>query len=171
MADSEDDTDDKQGRHEPPDAGRNASVPAGSYAPHPLLPSEAEGSESRDIYFIEFRRRRSDGGIDVLCEDFPLSEVQSWAEVVRPWGGGEYKVIAKDKNHHIVAWFPKANGEWIQVDGESKPFTLPGRSPRPDPLVASFPRVPEPPRPPRKRSVIELCSLCHPRMTVCGKAG
>ena len=38
--------------------------------------------------------------------------------------GGEYKAIAKDANHRMVAWFPSASGEWLSFDGDSKPFVL-----------------------------------------------
>lgn len=171
MAD-DDDTDNKQGLHEPPDAAWYASAPpAGGYAPHPLLPREEDGLEFRDIQFLMFCRRRSDGNIDVLFEEFRASEVRSWADVIGLWGGGEYRVIAKDKDHRILGWHPSKDDVWMRFDGESTPFTLPEQRPGPDPLVAAFPGVPEPPPPPRKKSVIELCSLCHPRMTVCGKAG
>ena len=43
-----------------------------------------------------------------------------------PWGGGEYKAIAKDSNHRIVAWEPEKPGEWMLFDGPSKPFTVRG---------------------------------------------
>lgn len=161
---------DKQGLHEPPDAGKEASAPPNGDESHPFFPSEDDGPTSRDIHFITLCQRRSDGSIDLLFEDFSASEMRSWAEMAEPWGEGEYRLIAKDKNHRIVDCYPEGD-TWMRFDEESTPSTLPGQRPRPDPLVDSFPVVPEPPRPPRKRSVIELCSLCHPRMTVCGKAG
>ncbi|MEP7119460.1 MAG: hypothetical protein ABJE95_00900 [Byssovorax sp.] len=123
-----DDAGDKQGSHEPPDARKQVSAPQDGYEPHPLFPCEHDGPERRDIRFVSFRRRRSDGKIDNCAEDIPAAEIRSWKQVVGPWGGGEYKALGKDKNHRIVAWYPEKSGEWVLFDGASKPFTL--RDPR-----------------------------------------
>ena len=103
---------------------QGSSEPQESYEPHPLFPRNDDGPELRDIHFVSFRRRRSDGKLDNSAKDLPAGEIQSWAQVVGPWGGGEYKAIGKDKNHRVVAWYPEKNGEWMLFDLESKPFTL-----------------------------------------------
>ena len=77
-----------------------------TYPEHPLFPREGDEPETRDIHFVTFRRRRSDGKVDNCPEDVRGTEINSWADVVGPWGGGEYKAIGKDKNHKIVAWYP-----------------------------------------------------------------
>jgi hypothetical protein len=123
-----DDTDGKQGPHEPLDATRHACEPQDGHEPHPLFPHEDGSPERRDIRFVSFRRRQSDGRIDNSPEDIPAGEIHSWDQVVGPWGGGEYKAIGKDKNHRIVAWYPEKSGAWMPFDGESRPYTF--RDPR-----------------------------------------
>lgn len=161
---------------EPPDATMYATapqgaVPQGGYPPHPLFPRDDDGPEERDIQFVTFRRRRSDGRIDNCPEDIPAGEINSWADVVGPWGGGEYKAIGKNKFHRIVAYFPPQNGEWMLFDSESKPFTLrngaryrnspPVAAPAPAaPVVAAPAPVPAPVPPaaqhPLEQAVTEL---------------
>jgi hypothetical protein len=99
-------------------------TPRQGYEPHPLFPREDFGRESRDIQFISFCRRRSDGVIDFSPEDIPAGEITSWLQVVGPWGGGEYKAIGKNKNHRIVAWSPEKHAEWLLFDTEPRPFTV-----------------------------------------------
>jgi hypothetical protein len=112
------------------------SAPQNGYVPHPLFPRDEGGPERRDIQFISFRRRRRDGKIDHSPEDIPAGEIHSWYQVVVPWGGGEYKAIAKDKNHFVVACYPEKSDAWARFDGESKPFTF--RDPR-DPYNSPSP--------------------------------
>ncbi len=141
-----DDKGDKQGSHEPLDARRHVSAPPDGYEPHPLFPREDGSPECRDIRFVSFRRRRSDGKIDNSPDDIPAGEIHSWDQVVGPWGGGEYKALGKDKNHRIVAWYPEKSGEWALFDLASKPFTL--RDPRDQqspPIAAPAPAVAEAP--------------------------
>jgi hypothetical protein len=116
---------------EPPDPmsfvddGEDREARSGrTYPPHPLFPREDGEPETRDIRFVTFRRRRSDGKVDNCPDDIPADEVRSWAAVIGPWGGGEYKVIGKDDNHRIVAWYPSEKGAWLLFDQPSKPFTL-----------------------------------------------
>ena len=109
---------------EPPDATLYASPPEEGYEPHPLFPLEHDGRDARDIQFISFRRRRSsDGRIENLPEDIPANEIRSWAEVFSAWGGGEYKAIAKNRHHRVIAYSPQNPGEWMPIDTDSKPFT------------------------------------------------
>ena len=82
---------DKRQPHVAFDPLKYAGMPPGGYEPHPLFPREDNSPELRDIQFVSFRRRSSDGTIDNLAEDVPAGEVLTWAEVVGPWGGGEYK--------------------------------------------------------------------------------
>jgi hypothetical protein len=119
MVDFNDDTNGRQGSDEYPDA-----TPPQGYEAHPLFPREDGSPESRDIHFISFRRRRTDGRIDNCPEDIRAGEVHTWAQVVGPWGGGEYKAIGKDRNHRVVAWYPEKHGEWLLFDSDSRPFTL-----------------------------------------------
>ena len=92
---------------------------------HPLFPRPDGSPETRDIVFVSFcRKRAGDQAMQKCPEDIPARDVKSWAQVVEWWGGGEYKAIAKDGKHRIVAWFPSATGEWLSFEGDSKPFLL-----------------------------------------------
>jgi hypothetical protein len=95
---------------------------------HPLFPCEDGKPGPRKLHFLSFRRRRSDGTVDNCPKDVPAGEINSWADVIGPWGGGEYKVIGKDENHRIVAWYPAEKGEWLLFDQPSRPFTCPRKT-------------------------------------------
>jgi hypothetical protein len=123
MVDIYDESKNKSGSNE---AANDADMPEGGYARHPLFPREDAGPESRDIQFVSFRRRRTDGRADNCPEDIPAHLIHTWAQVTGPWGGGEYKAMGKDSNHRIVAWAPEKPGEWLLFDGPSKPFTVRG---------------------------------------------
>jgi hypothetical protein len=82
------------------------------------------------------RKRTGDQAMQNCPEDIPARDVTSWAQVVAWWGGGDYKAIAKDANHRMVAWFPSARGEWLTFDGDSKPFTRRDGTVFPMPAVA-----------------------------------
>lgn len=102
-----------------------ATAAAGLFEHHPLFPREDGSPETRDIQFVSFcRKRTGDQAMQNCPEDIPAHEVKSWAQVVEWWGGGEYKAIAKNGKHRMVAWFPNTGGEWLIFDGDSKPFTL-----------------------------------------------
>ena len=102
-----------------------ATAAAGLFEHHPLFPREDGLPETRDIQFVSFcRKRTGDQAMQNCPEDIPAHEVKSWAQVVEWWGGGEYKAIAKNGKHRMVAWFPNTGGEWLVFDGDSKPFTL-----------------------------------------------
>ncbi len=102
-----------------------ATAAAGYFEHHPLFPREDGSPETRDIQFVSFcRKRTGDQAMQNCPEDIPAHEVKSWAQVVEWWGGGEYKAIAKNGKHRMVAWFPNTGGEWLIFDGDSKPFTL-----------------------------------------------
>ena len=97
----------------------------GRFERHPLFPRADGSAETRDIKFVSFcRKRTSDQAMQNCPEDIPAREIKCWAQVVAWWGGGEYKAIAKDAKHRIVAWFPNATGDWLTFDGDSKPFVL-----------------------------------------------
>lgn len=136
MVDFNDDTNGGQGSDKTPRQG---------YEPHPLFPREDGSPESRDIQFISFCRRRSDGVIDYSPEDISAGEITSWAPVVGPWGGGEYKAVGKDKTHRVVAWSPEKPAEWLMFDTEPKPFTLREQRDRPSPPGAAAPPASFPP--------------------------
>ena len=132
------------------DPASYGDMPEGGYARHPLFPREDNGPESRDIQFVSFRRRRTDGRADNCAEDIPAHLIHSWAQVQGPWGGGEYKAMAKDSHHRIVAWAPEKPGEWMLFDGPSKPFTVRGEPYSPPPALgepaAVFTGAPPPAR-------------------------
>jgi hypothetical protein len=139
-----------------------AGVPKGGYEPHPLFPRDDDGPEERDICYVTFRRKRTDGRVDNCPEDIPAGEIQSWADVTGPWGGGEYKAIGKDRRHRIVAWYPPKNGEWLLFDQESKPFTLRNGhrySPAVAPPAAPAAAPPSPPPSPTAPSATETLML------------
>ncbi len=102
-----------------------ATAAAGHFEHHPLFPREDGSPETRDIQFVSFcRKRTGDQAMQNCPEDIPARDVKSWAQVVEWWGGGEYKAIAKDGKHRMIAWFPNTGGEWLVFDGDSRPFTL-----------------------------------------------
>jgi hypothetical protein len=148
--------------NEPPDATTDASPPAEGYEPHPLFPLDHDGRDPRDLQFITFRRRHSrDGRLENCPEDLPAAEIQSWAEVVAWWGGGEYQAVAKNRHHRVIASSPQ-NSEWMLFDTESKPFTpfpLRNRSRHSPPMPAAPAATPTPPpnpAPPAPASPFEL---------------
>jgi hypothetical protein len=118
----EDETEALEGSADP---ARVLAAALGRFEEHPLFPRDDGTPETRDIKFVSFcRKRTSDQAMQNCPEDIPAREVKSWAQVVEWWGGGDYKAIAKDAKHRMVAWFPNARGEWFTLDGDSKPFTL-----------------------------------------------
>ena len=117
-----DETETPEGSPDPTPLGPAAT---GRFEPHPLFPRAGGSAETRDISLVSFcRKRTGDQAMQNCPEDIPAREIKSWAQVVAWWGGGEYKAIAKDAKHRIVAWFPSALGEWLSVEGDSKPFLL-----------------------------------------------
>ena len=125
---------------------------AGRFEEHPLFPRADGTPETREIKFVSFcRKRTGDQAIQNCPEDIPARDVKSWAQVVEWWGGGEYKAIAKDAKHRMVAWYPNGNGDWMSFDGDSKPFVLrsgkgysaPGRATAPASATPA-PAAPEP---------------------------
>jgi hypothetical protein len=108
-----------------PDPALLIAAAMGRFEDHPLFPRADGTPETRDIKFVSFcRKRTSDQAMQNCPEDIPARDVKSWAQVVDWWGGGEYKAIAKDAKHRMVAWFPSATGDWLTFDGDSKPFVL-----------------------------------------------
>jgi hypothetical protein len=125
---------------------------AGLFEHHPLFPRDDGSPETRDIQFVSFcRKRTGDQAMQNCPEDIPAREVKSWAQVVEWWGGGEYKAIAKDGKHRMVAWYPSTGGEWLAFDGDSKPFTLRNgkgyRAPAPAPAQPAANAPPPAPAP------------------------
>jgi hypothetical protein len=93
-----------------------------TFASHTLFPRESGSREDRDIQFVSFERLGSDGVVRTCPEELRASEVASWAQVKAWWGGGAYRAVGKDSRHCVVARFPLAD-MWVQLDGESRPFT------------------------------------------------
>jgi hypothetical protein len=145
----EDETETTEGS---PDPTVLLAAAAGRFEDHPLFPRADGTPEIREIKFVSFCRKRSgDQAMQNCPEDIPAREVKSWAQVVEWWGGGEYKAIAKDAKHRMVAWYPNGNGDWMTFDGDSKPFVLrsgkgysaPGRATAPASATPA-PAAPEP---------------------------
>ncbi len=135
-----------------PDPDPVALVGRRAYEPHPLFPREDGSPEDRDIRYVTFRRRRTgDRLVQNYPEDIPARDVQSWAQVVAWWGGGEYKVIGKNSRHQIEACYPPATDGWESFDGESKPFTFRDSSPYAS-RAPSMVRAAEPAAPPPSHS-------------------
>src|SRR6516225_3103969 len=137
-----------QSAQEPPDPAMFAPGQGGGYAPHPLFPLDDERLEHRDIQYVTFRRRRADGKIENCPEDIPASEIQSWADVVGHWGGGDYKAIGENKHHRIVASYPQQSGDWMLFGEESRPLSLreSTRARYNSPMVAPAPAAAPPPQ-------------------------
>jgi hypothetical protein len=130
----EDETERSEGAPEP---ARLVAAGKGRFEDHPLFPRDDGTPETRDIALVSFcRKRTGDQAMQNCPEDIPARDVTSWAQVVARWGGGDYKAIAKDAKHRIVAWFPSARGEWLTFDGDSKPFTRRDGTVFPIPAVA-----------------------------------
>jgi hypothetical protein len=89
---------------------------------HPLFPREGAGPELPEIRFLSFRRKLPNGGIEHCPEDIPADEIQSWDDVVRLWGGGEYQAIGKNELGSIVAWYPPLERPWMRFEQEPRPF-------------------------------------------------
>jgi hypothetical protein len=134
-----------------------ATAAAGHFEHHPLFPRDDGSPETRDIQFVSFCRKRTGDQMRQNCpEDIPAHEVKSWAQVVEWWGGGEYKAIAKDRKHRMVAWFPSSGGEWLVFDGDSKPFTLRNGKPyRAPALNVAHPSADAPPPAPAPTPVVQ----------------
>jgi hypothetical protein len=85
-------------------------------------------------------------------EDIPADEIQSWDDVVRRWGGGEYQAIGMDEQLSIVAWHPPLERPWMRFEQEPMPFmpstaacALADTSPPPPPVAApGAPALPVP---------------------------
>ena len=110
------------------DDGTTHTAPPASTSPHqlfpPLFPHRDEPYvEPRDGVLVTFQRRRSDGQFEHCPQDFAVAEVQSWMDVMRRWGGGEYRAIGKNGRHQIVALCPPRG--WQTLEGASTQFTFP----------------------------------------------
>jgi hypothetical protein len=93
-----------------PDQQREA--PPGARARHPLFLTDAPASVDGEVVYVTFQRRGWHGRPDRCPEDYQADEIQSWAEVVRRWGPGDYRVIGMDSDRHVVAMHPPREDEW-----------------------------------------------------------
>ena len=84
-------------------------------APHPLFPGEPNPSvEAGEVVYVTFGRRGWDGHADNCPDDYEAEDIRSWADVVRRWGPGDYRVVAKDSRRRVVAVHPPRNDEWVR---------------------------------------------------------
>ena len=69
--------------------------------------------------------------------------MREWSQVAKFWGGGAYKAVAKDAGGTVLGYSPAAEGEWVELDGPSKPMVDPEddvrapQPPAPSPAPAS----------------------------------
>jgi hypothetical protein len=97
------------------------------YTSHPLFPLAPGAFETREIAYVTFWRRLPDGRPEVCPEQYEASTIASWDDVVRRWGGGDYKAVAKDSSFRFVAFYPPKGAPWIHCEGPSVPFARPRR--------------------------------------------
>ena len=98
--------------------------------PHALFPRAAgSGPEDRDIQFVGLQRKYSPAAakkagfkVEYCPREFPADELTDWAAVYELFGGGAYKVCAKDSSRHILCWAPHGEGNWYVMSGRSKPL-------------------------------------------------
>jgi hypothetical protein len=137
-------------------ARRRANIPgepprARAPRPHQLFPPLGSEPAARDIQSIGIRRKRADGVIEYCPRDVPADELPDWLAVLRRFGGGAYRVSAKDSTGRIVAWAPNDDfyGRWFCMTGRPKPLRedeeeeAPAPSPAPAaPTRATLPAAP-----------------------------
>ena len=124
--------------------------------PHPLFELADGEQEYRDIQTLSFKRKNSEGKLITHPEIIQARDVKSWADVARWWGGGYYKVSARNATGHFAGQFPR--GEDLHfIDGPEKPFTVresaasapaPSAASAPAPLPPAAPSAAAPPAPP-----------------------
>jgi hypothetical protein len=117
------------------DSGMNPHVgerqPASARArpiTHVLFPRPiGAGPETRDIQFVGIMRRlpveeakRLGHKVEYCPHDIPVEELPDWAAVHARFGGGQYKVAAKDGEGHIHCWSPSGEGDFYNLSGRSK---------------------------------------------------
>jgi hypothetical protein len=97
--------------------------------PHALFPRPpGSGPEDRDIRWIGIRRKlppkagKGCNDFEHCPHDFPADELPDWAAVHKRFGGGAYKVCAKDSQHRILCWSSEGHKGWYVMDGRSKPL-------------------------------------------------
>ena len=148
----------RHSHHEEP--GDPHDAPAGktrpTYTPHPLFELADGEQEYRDIQTLSFKRKGADGKLITHPEIIQARDVKSWADVARWWGGGYYKVSARNATGHFAGQFPR--GEDLHfIDGPEKPFSLrepaasvptPSAASAPAPLPPAAPSAAAPPAPP-----------------------
>ena len=92
------------------------------YDPHPLFALEDGQAEHRNIVLLVFKRTNAEGKLIGLPGSIPAKDVRSWADVARWWGGGHYRVIARDGKGHFAGQFP-AGDKLHVIHGPALPFT------------------------------------------------
>ena len=121
--------------------------------PHALFP-RASGSEpeNRDIRFVGIQRKlapadakKAGHKIEHSPRDFPADELPDWAAVFDLFGGGAYKVCAKDGHGCILCWAPGGDRAWYVMSGRSKPLAEEDEEEAPIPPSAPAPAAPPAP--------------------------
>jgi hypothetical protein len=106
-------------------AGNETDTERGLYTPHPLFPREAGACEAREIAYLIFLRRPQNSQVELCPQRFEAKDITSWDDVVRRWGGGDYKVLGFSSERALfVDVYPRAASDWKHCEGPSRPFTL-----------------------------------------------
>lgn len=119
-----------------PRLGRSTSFarPARPLRPHALFPrAPGTGPEDRDIRWIGIWRKlspaealRAGFAIERSTRDYPADEILDWASIYERFGGGAYRVCAKDRKHRILCWASdgdESDEKWHFMSGRSKPLS------------------------------------------------
>ena len=106
---------------ERPEIGGATPLPAaaGPFRVHELFP--CTGPEMRPIHWIAVQRKEPDGTV-AYSDNFHRDELATWADVQARFGGGSYKVLARDRRSRAIAYCPSKTGAWITLPGESRPL-------------------------------------------------
>lgn len=123
--------------------------------PHALFPREpGAGEEDRDIYYIAIQRKlppaeakRVGTKIEYAPKDFLADELPDWSAIYAAFGGGMYKVAAKNRGGKIHCWAPLGEGNWHYMAGRSKPLAAEDEMPEEE-TVPAAPAEPPPPQTP-----------------------
>jgi hypothetical protein len=106
--------------------------------------------EDRDIRWIGIWRKRVGRPIERCPKDFPADELPDWAAIRERFGGGGYRVCAKNRKHRIICWDSGGMDTWLYMSGRSKPLSdedddeEDAAVPRPAPAALAPPAPPAP---------------------------
>jgi hypothetical protein len=104
--------------------------PAQALRRHALFPrAPSSGPEDRDIRWIGIWRKlppeeqQPGRTIERCARDYPADEILNWASIYERFGGGAYRVCAKDRKHRIICWASDGDDKWHFMSGCSYPLS------------------------------------------------